>query len=63
MSAADKAQRVNQIIHELGLVKCQNTLVGNAMIRGISGGEKKRLNIAVELVLNSLVLFIFIFLF
>ena len=50
MSAVLKAERVNQIIQELGLVKCQNTLVGNAMIRGISGGEKKRLNIAVELV-------------
>lgn len=34
---------VDIAIGELGLTNCQHTNVGNAMIRGISGGEKKRL--------------------
>ena len=30
------------VIQQLGLDNCQNTIVGNAMLRGVSGGERKR---------------------
>ncbi|KAH9120639.1 hypothetical protein AeMF1_007278, partial [Aphanomyces euteiches] len=30
------------ILKQLGLVICKDTIVGNAMLRGVSGGERKR---------------------
>lgn len=38
MSRAEKAERVEQTIYELGLQKVANSKVGNMFIRGISGG-------------------------
>ena len=43
-------QKVELIIKELGLTKCADTQVGTDMIKGISGGEKKRLSVGVELI-------------
>ncbi|GAA5814667.1 hypothetical protein MFLAVUS_008166 [Mucor flavus] len=39
----------------LGLTKQMSTLVGNAAIRGLSGGERKRLSIAEQMTTNSAV--------
>jgi ATP-binding cassette subfamily G (WHITE) protein 2 len=36
----------------LGLEKCADTLIGDDKIKGISGGERKRCAIAMELVTN-----------
>ncbi|KAG9410896.1 hypothetical protein AC1031_018924 [Aphanomyces cochlioides] len=33
------------ILKQLGLVNCKDTIVGNAMLRGVSGGERKRVTI------------------
>jgi ABC-type multidrug transport system ATPase subunit len=41
--------RVEQVLLQLGLKDCANTLVGGETIRGISGGEKRRLSIGVQL--------------
>ena len=30
------------VIQQLGLENCQNSIVGNGMMRGVSGGERKR---------------------
>ncbi|KAL9261680.1 ABC transporter G family member 15-like protein [Drosera capensis] len=40
---------VEGTIIEMGLQECANTLIGNWHLRGISGGEKKRLSIAIEI--------------
>jgi ABC-type multidrug transport system ATPase subunit len=44
-----RLERVDEVILELGLSKCQNTIIGHpGRIKGISGGEMKRLSFASE---------------
>ena len=57
LSHEETEKRVNKTIKDLGLTKCQNTLVGNNIIRGLSGGEKKRTSIGVELITNPSIIF------
>ncbi|VDM39299.1 unnamed protein product [Toxocara canis] len=53
-----RKRRVYQVMTQLGLLKCQNTLIGAPGIRkGISGGEAKRLTFASELLNNPAILF------
>ena len=40
---------VHDLMKQLGLDKVAHSLIGNAMHRGLSGGEKRRVSIAVEL--------------
>ncbi|VFQ87368.1 unnamed protein product [Cuscuta campestris] len=40
---------VDYIIKILGLEGCEDTIVGSEMLRGMSGGERKRLTIAISL--------------
>jgi len=44
--ANKKNGKVEQTLRVLGLSRCQHTIVGNTLCRGISGGEKKRLTTA-----------------
>ena len=39
-------EQVEQVIQAMDLEKCRNTYLGNALVRGVSGGEKKRVSIA-----------------
>lgn len=49
MSYGQKIQRVNDVITELSLVKCANTIIGvPGVVKGLSGGERKRLAFASE---------------
>uniref|UniRef100_A0A667ZXQ8 Broad substrate specificity ATP-binding cassette transporter ABCG2 n=1 Tax=Myripristis murdjan TaxID=586833 RepID=A0A667ZXQ8_9TELE len=54
----EKEARVNHLIRELGLTKVADSKVGTQMIRGISGGERKRTNIGMELIIDPSVLFL-----
>lgn len=50
--------RVPLIIEDLNLSECQDVIVGDALNRGISGGQAKRTNVALALVTNPDVLFL-----
>ena len=60
VSKEDKLKRVEDIVRELGLVSCANTLIGDEVlgIKGISGGQKRRVSIGVELVKDPAAIFL-----
>eukprot|EP00127_Corallochytrium_limacisporum_P001713 Clim_evm50s77 gene=Clim_evmTU50s77 len=58
MSRAQKLEKVEEVIDGLLLRKCANTIIGNDINRGVSGGEKKRVSIAAELLTDPAVLFL-----
>lgn len=50
--------RVNSVIQELGLKDCADTKIGTVFLRGVSGGEKKRCSIGMELITSPSLLFL-----
>lgn len=48
----DKVARVLFVCRLLGLRHCLDVRVGNEELKGISGGEKRRLSVAVQLILD-----------
>lgn len=55
-SKQEVKKRVEKVIDELKLTDVQHTVIGNLIVRGISGSERKRVCIASELVLFPSVL-------
>ncbi|KAH6812976.1 ABC-2 type transporter family protein [Perilla frutescens var. frutescens] len=49
---------IENTIAELGLEECADHVIGNWHLRGISGGEKKRLSIALEIITQPRLLFL-----
>ncbi|CAN0222698.1 unnamed protein product, partial [Ectocarpus sp. 12 AP-2014] len=58
MSRAECDHRVDEVLTSLGLESCQHTKVGNIFLKGISGGQKRRTSIGVELVVQRKILFL-----
>ncbi|XP_063318227.1 broad substrate specificity ATP-binding cassette transporter ABCG2-like [Pelmatolapia mariae] len=58
ISQKEKKQKVDRLIKELGLGRVADSKVGTQLIRGISGGERKRTNIGMELIIDPPVLFL-----
>jgi ABC-type multidrug transport system ATPase subunit/ABC-type multidrug transport system permease subunit len=58
LSADERKFRVAALLEELGLTKCADTKVGNELIRGLSGGERRRTSIGVELIANPSLIFL-----
>lgn len=54
----ERMRRVQQIIDDLKLNKCENTKIGGPLIKGVSGGERKRTSIGVELITNPSLIFL-----
>ncbi|KAJ2776659.1 hypothetical protein GGI15_004783 [Coemansia interrupta] len=57
-SAADKNGRVAAVIRQLRLEAARNTRIGDAATRGVSGGERKRVSIGIELLTDPKLLFL-----
>ncbi|KAL9224349.1 hypothetical protein vseg_000392 [Gypsophila vaccaria] len=58
MPWSDKQALVESTICEMGLQDCADTVVGNWHLRGISGGEKRRVSIALEILMRPRLLFL-----
>lgn len=56
MTAAQKKQRAEEVLLKLGLKDCADNLIGSDLIKGISGGEKRRVSIAVQILTDPRVL-------
>ncbi|KAG7365608.1 ABC transporter [Nitzschia inconspicua] len=49
---------VKKMLAELGLESCADTFVGGQLLKGISGGERKRTSVGVELVVRPAMVFL-----
>ena len=58
MAWEEKRTLVESTIVEMGLQDCADTVIGNWHLRGISGGEKRRVSIALEILMRPRLLFL-----
>lgn len=54
----DRKEKVDRLLKMLRLEECADTMLGNDMLKGASGGERRRTAVAVELVTNPSVVFL-----
>ncbi|ONK55955.1 uncharacterized protein A4U43_C10F2660 [Asparagus officinalis] len=52
LSRAEKVLQVQQVITELGLGRVAHSMIGGQLFRGVSGGERKRVSIGQEMLVN-----------
>lgn len=57
-TARERLHVVEEVIMELGLKEAADTRVGSSIHRGLSGGEKRRVSIGVQMLANPSVLFL-----
>ncbi|KAA8523859.1 hypothetical protein F0562_010282 [Nyssa sinensis] len=48
----EKIIHAENVITQLGLTKCKNSIIGGMFLRGVSGGERKRVSIGQEMLIN-----------
>ncbi|KAE8148190.1 P-loop containing nucleoside triphosphate hydrolase protein [Aspergillus avenaceus] len=56
MSREEKTHRAEEVLLKMGLKECADNLIGNELIKGISGGEKRRVTIAIQVLTDPKVL-------
>ena len=57
-SASERREKAEEILETMGLLSCRNTRVGNEYIKGLSGGQRRRLSLAVAFMKSPLVVFL-----
>ena len=58
ISNEEKLNKVNYMISILHLENCKITIIGDSIIKGISGGERKRLSVGMEMIMNPSIIFL-----
>lgn len=58
LTNAEKTEQAKAVITQLELTKCKNSIVGGELLRGVSGGERRRVSIGQELLINPSLLFL-----
>ncbi|XAR49462.1 Xenobiotic-transporting ATPase [Bertholletia excelsa] len=58
MSKAEKKQRAEITIKEMGLEDCSDTRIGGWGVKGLSGGQKRRVSICIEILTRPKLLFL-----
>ena len=56
MSKEEKVKRAEDVLLKMGLKDCADVLVGSELLKGISGGEKRRVSIAVQILTEPQIL-------
>lgn len=56
MSREEKDRRAEEVLLKMGLKECADNLIGSELIKGISGGEKRRVTIAIQILTDPKVL-------
>jgi ABC-type multidrug transport system ATPase subunit len=56
MTKSQKVARAEEVLAQLGLRHCADTLVGSEFVKGISGGEKRRVSIAIQILTDPKIL-------
>ena len=56
MSKEEKNRRAEDVLLKMGLKDCADNLIGNELVKGISGGEKRRVSIAVQVLTDPRIL-------
>lgn len=56
MNTTEKYARAEEVLMKMGLKECADNLIGNELVKGISGGEKRRVTIAVQILTDPKVL-------
>ncbi|XP_059664188.1 ABC transporter G family member 9-like [Cornus florida] len=58
LTKQEKVTHAESVITQLGLTRCKNSIVGSPYLRGVSGGERKRVSIGQEMLINPSLLFL-----
>ncbi|XP_058106775.1 ABC transporter G family member 9-like [Magnolia sinica] len=58
ISKEEKQGVARLVISQLGLTRCKDSIVGGKTVRGVSGGERKRVSIGQEILINPTLLFL-----
>lgn len=58
VTKAEIDSMVEDLLSELGILECADVIIGGALLKGISGGQRKRTSVGVEVITDPEVLFL-----